>query len=387
MLSRDMKGGSTVTLFRPSELNKMDDSDIVWLRGGRVLYSLLEPSGLACNYWSTRLDLSTGKHLEEPRRITNWPNLCANGGSATNDGKQFAFAVNSTFYTGYIGDLQAGETRIANVKHFTLEDSDDAVDDWTPDSKAVLIVETRGDHYSLYKQSLESDEQTPIVTSVAGGVLSYAIVSPDGKWIIALVAPQTPPYVPFSIVRISIAGGVPVPLLQVARLSPVTCSRSPSGGCVIAEQSDDHKQMIVSKFDPEKGRGPELARFDLARDIDLFADNLICAISPDGTRLAIARSPESAIEIQTVNGQLLRTVPSRISDRKSFLSWAADQRGFFVTRRASGGEELLHLDLQGNEKVLRNCVLECIGIPSPDGRHLAIIDVQSSANMWMMENF
>jgi len=146
--------------------------------------------------------------------------------------------------------------------------------------------------------------------------------------------------------------------------------------------------MIVSRLDPLKGRGPELARFDLARDVDLFLDNLICAISPDGSRLAITRSPESPVEIHTLSGQLLHTFPVRMSFKKIGLSWAADRHGFFVTRRAPGGTELIHLDLQGNEKELRNCVgWGCFAAPSPDGRHLSILDIKPTTNMWMMENF
>ena len=78
---------------------------------------------------------------------------------------------------------------------------------------------------------------------------------------------------------------------------------------MIIEQSDNSKQMIVSAFDAIKGRGAELARFTLVRDVDLFVDNLLCAISPDGTRLAIARSPESPVEIYSIDGQPIREDP------------------------------------------------------------------------------
>src|SRR5262249_26736715 len=51
MLSRQVKGGSPITLFQDAELKKMDD--IVWLPDGRVVYSLPEATGTA-NYWTTR---------------------------------------------------------------------------------------------------------------------------------------------------------------------------------------------------------------------------------------------------------------------------------------------------------------------------------------------
>jgi len=45
----------------------------------------------------------------------------------------------------------------------------------------------------------------------------------------------------------------------------------------------------------------------------------------------------------------------------------------------------------GKNASLRKCLSNlgggCEGLPSPDGRHLAITDIEQSNNMWMMENF
>ena len=393
MLSRDISGGLLVTLFKLSELKI---NDIVWLHDGRVVYDLPEPgNGNVCNYWTMRFDLSTGRHLEEPRRLTNWPSFCVSSGSATNDDKRLAFAAWSSFYTSYIADLEAAGTRIRNPRHFTLEDSDDNIADWTADSKSVIVAQNRGDHYGLYKQSLDSDTPEPIVASVTGGLLNFAVMSPDGKWVIAFiwpvvggVAPERRPSSALPIVRIPITGGTPETILPLSRPSPVSCARPPAKMCVIAEVTDDQKQMIVSAFDAIKGRGPELTRFDLDRNVDVFVDNLLCAISPDGTRLAIARSPETPIEIYSLRGQFIRTIPSRVSGKFVAVGWAADQRGVFVTRQAQGGSELLHIDLKGTTQSLYKCTgWGCFASPSPDGRHLAILDHRESTNMWMMENF
>jgi len=158
--------------------------------------------------------------------------------------------------------------------------------------------------------------------------------------------------------------------------------------CAIAEVTDDQRQMIVSAFDAIKGRGPELTRFDLDRNVDVFVDNLLCAISPDGAHLAIARSPESPIEIHSLRGQLVHTIPLQVPGKSVSVGWAADQKGLFVTRRAQGGFELLHIDLKGTTQSLYTCTgWGCFASPSPDGRHLAILDHRQSQNMWMMENF
>jgi hypothetical protein len=157
---------------------------------------------------------------------------------------------------------------------------------------------------------------------------------------------------------------------------------------VLAEQSQDRKRMIVSMFDPLKGRGSELARFDFDRELETL-EVPTCVVSPDGTRLAIARSPESPIEIRSLRGQLIRTIPSRLEGQLIWLEWSVDQRGFFVTRKGQSGNELLLVDLRGKATKLRKCIgtETCFGLPSPDGRHLAIVDRDQSNNMWMMESF
>ena len=89
-------------------------------------------------------DFATGKRIEEPRRLTNWPSSCVYGGSATQDDKKITYTASSSFYTSYIADLKAGGTRVSNINHFTLEDSDDVIMDWTADDKSVIVAQIAG---------------------------------------------------------------------------------------------------------------------------------------------------------------------------------------------------------------------------------------------------
>jgi serine/threonine protein kinase len=380
-----MYGGSPITVLRDAELSQMND--FVWLHDGRVIYGSPD-SDTVCNYWTMRFDLATGRRLEEPRRITNWPNFCVSGGSITNDDKRLAFVASSGFYTSYVADLEAGGKRLQNTRRFTLEE-DDSVRAWTADGK-VIVAQNRAS-WSLYKRSLDSAASEPIVSSVAGGALLLGATTPDGKWYLGRVWPDGEsvehPTVPFPILRIPLGGGPLETILQLSRHGNVSCARPPSGICVLAEQSEDRKQMIVSILDPIEGRGSELARFNFVRELETL-EVPTCVISPDGTRLAITRSPESPIEIYSLRDRRLRTIPYRSDEKLIWLEWSADQKGFFVSRKAQRGNELLFLDLQGNATSLRKCVAgdTCIGLASPDGRHLAMIDRDESSNMWMIEN-
>jgi len=393
-LSGDIKGGPTVAILQNAELKKMND--INWLHDGRFVYALAEPgNGGVCNYWTMRLDLATGRRLEEPRRLTNWPNFCVFSGSVTSNDKRLAFVASSGFYTSYVADLEAGGKRLRNTRRFTLEDADNIGVGWTADDK-LMVVQNR-DRWSLFKQSLDSDTPEPIVSSMAGGALLAGAITPDGKWYIGRIWPDGEnidhPTPPFPILRIPLAGGTPETILQLSTHGNVSCARPPSNTCVLAEPSEDRKQVIVSIIDPIKGRGPELFRFNVDRVLGAI-ENPPCVISPDGTRLAIARNPESPLEIRSLHGQIIRKIPSQSVGELDWLNWSADQRGLFVTKKSQSGNELLYLNFQGRATSLRKCGGGasgagggCGGSPSPDGRHLATDDRNQSNNIWMMENF
>jgi len=343
--------------------------------------------GDTCNYWTMRLNPRTGELIEKPEQLTNWAGFCVGDPSVSADGKRLTFLETSAGHgTAYVADLERGGTRVVNSRHFTLEEGDDFIADWTPDSRAVIVGFNRGDHYGFYKQFLNSDAQESIVSSADGSV-EVAQLSPDGKWVIVAVYPngrstQQP------LMRVPIGGGSPQLIFPRRPESPFSCARAPSMLCTVAERSEDRRQMIVTSFDPIKGRGPEIARFEVDPNLDQNVDNLLFAISPDGTRLAVTRSPDSPIEIHSLRGQPTFTIHAPGLDKLWNIGWAADGKALFVARHVHDDTELLHVDLQGKiTQLWKSNGPRCDGTPSPDGRHLAIYDWKQSSNMWMMENF
>jgi hypothetical protein len=141
-------------------------------------------------------------------------------------------------------------------------------------------------------------------------------------------------------------------------------------------------------FRPIKGRGPELARFDLDREMNLSLNNLLCVLSPDGARLAFARGPNGPIEIHSLRRQPTFVIPAEGLDKLWNIQWAADSKALLVARKVRDGTELLHVDMQGKiARLWKSIGPRCYGIPSPDGRYLAVYDWKRSSNMWLMENF
>ena len=400
VIVRDLNGGPPVTLIETNDMHKMGDGAL--LPDGRFLFSdpcggSVERGDAPCNYWIERRDLNTGKITEAPRRLTNWVGTSLGAPSVTADSKRVAFARGIARAVTYLADLEAGGARLANSRRFTLEEAgEDAILDWTADSQAAILVRNRNERYRVYKQVIGSETAEPLMGVAEPGALENAVFSPDQKWIIVQVYPYGGDddfRKMVKVMRIPVAGGVPEFMFSLHNGSSISCARPPSTLCVVAEDSPDRKTMIVTAFDLIKGRGAELARFDLRPDANVgvtIDHSPLCAISTDGARLAIARSSDGPIEIHSLRGQATRIIRAKGLDRLSVLRWAADEKGLFVSRKLFTGSELIHLDMQGRTQTLwrsHGGNAQCYGIASPDGRRIAIYDWEQSNNIWMMENF
>jgi serine/threonine protein kinase len=387
LIVRNNDDGSSVTLFPPSESKNL--MDISWLPDGRVLYSMREPGArFDCNYWTMRLDLRTSQRVDKPTRLTNATGYCMNTASVTADGRRVALLRWAPHLTSYLAELTTGGTRLLNKRHFPLSESSDGLTSWTPDSKTILFVSDRTGSFALYKQRLNSDvAEGPLVTPPDGS--RNGKVTPDGKWILYFgngAANLQPGKGPEPVMRAPIGGGPSQQLFVAKAWSVFTCGLSPSAGCAIAEPTEDRKQEIISEIDPLRGRGRELARFDL----DPGEEHWDTALSPDGTRIAATRTPKEPIHILSLRGEAPQQIQVKGWSNLLSVNWTADGKGLLVSSAIRSAQVLLHVDLQGNAHPLwRNAgvVGETLGYPSPDGLHLALQGWSSSSNMWMLDSF
>jgi eukaryotic-like serine/threonine-protein kinase len=384
LVSRDPKGGPPTTLFPPSEMKKV--RDLSWLPDGRLLYSMDEPGGIrnTCDFWVMRVDIRTGVVIEKAARLTNWSGFSMATISVTADGKRLAFLGWEGHGTSYLADLAAGGTQILRPGRFPRNESSDAALDWTPDSKAIILMSDRTGHFGIYKQSLEEDKAEPLVTEGAG---RDARVTPDGRWVLYFAKTGEPPAAgPEPVMRVPITGGSSQQLFIAKRHSLIVCARSPSNVCAIAEPTEDHRQVTITTLDPLHGRGPELARFDLGS----IEDSWWFDLSPDGTRVAVTPSPAGPIHILSLRGEATQQIHVKGWSNLLALNWAADGKSLFVFSGSRQGKALLHVDLQGNAHLLwknPGASGDTTAVASPDGRHLAIFDWTVNSNIWTMENF
>jgi len=163
------------------------------------------------------------------------------------------------------------------------------------------------------------------------------------------------------------------------------CASAPASLCVILEESQNGRGATLTAFDPVRGKGKLLRTIDDGN----FAEGL----SPDGSTFAIARrdEPEIHIRLLSLSGGSDREIAVKGWPSITGLDWSADGKGFYCGSTSSQGGTLLYVDLMGNAQVLwhsREGGRGFLGgIPSPDGRYLAIWAANLNRNAWMVEGF
>ena len=378
--SRDLKGGQPTLILSDPRL-----VDFCWLHDGRVTYSKQEPTpnGSDGNLWEMPVDARTGEPTNKPRRLTNWAGFQLSNLTPTADGKRLAFTKQTPHNGVYVGELQANGTRLKGPpRRLTVGEYDDLPYAWTRDSKAVLIRSYRDGRTEILKQPLDQDSAETLVT---GKNISEPRLSSDGSWALYSVSPDNAgPTTPVNLVRVPTSGG-PTHLVLTSRgLMDWRCALSPATLCVLTEGSPDQRQLTFIAFDPIEGRGRELMKIE-TDPAGIYSFGL----SPDASRLAVEKINEGRIRILSLDGSAPRDVKVKGWASLNSLDWATDGKGFFASSQSPQGATLLHIDLEGNAQALwtQKGSFQTWGVPSPDGKSLAILGATIESNVWMIENF
>ena len=383
---REVEGKEAVTLL-PEPAGPIFPA-VYWLPDGRLLFSRPEQNDTSYNLWVLRVS-PTGRAEGEPVRLTNWSGVIPMGISATRDGKQMVFMKVSWRSTTMVAELGPNAVPVKPPVRLTMSESVDTPTDWTPDSKEVLFSSNRNGRTQVFRQSLGSDDPEQVAFAFPNTQL--CCVSPDGNWILIFTTAD-PSGTSLELRRVPIRGG-PSEAVLTARngLDNVgRCSRVAGGVCAVGEATADHKQLVFTSFDPVKGRGAELVRYDTEPGA-LYSWSL----SPDGTRIAVMNPSEGRVHVLHLDGRPNEEIAPKNLKFGDALDWSADGKGLFIDNPTVKGTALSYLDLHGNTHVVWEETssigargLETPwGIPSRDGKHVAINGIVASGNVWVLENF
>jgi len=198
------------------------------------------------------------------------------------------------------------------------------------------------------------------------------------------------------LMKVPLGGGPPHEVLSGRFNDTPRCAKSPARSCAVAEETSDHKQLIFTGFDPVAGgRTRELLRFDIDPNVKYDGEFMTGTrvpyswdFAPDGCCIAILKRLQHEIHVFSLRDKSERRIDVKGWTSLSTLNWAMDGKGLFASALQSS-VALLHVDTRGNAHVLwqPNRRIPTEAIPSPDGRHLAILALSHNDNIWMIEDF
>ena len=383
----DLQGANrTVVVSEPDPNESLED--FWWFPDGRIVYSQGQSTLGNDNLWQVAVDSQAGTAIGRPNRITQWTGSGITSLSAPADGKRLAFLKSTLQMQVFLGEVTKGGMHLSLPRRLTNDEALDMATAWTPDSKTVLFLSDRNGTLGVFKQGINQESAEPVVTTTED--VTGAVLSADGAWILYHEIPKQPT-TQRRLMRVSVNGGVPqfVMQIEVARgVGGYSCTRAPASRCVVLEANQDEKQLMLTAFDPLQGRGKVLRTFEK----DPSADYNITQVSPDGSTFAVSRTGGADISIRLLSlaGGSDREITVKGWPTLSSLAWSPDGKGLYCGSALPQSSTLLYVDLNGNARPLwqsKGAGGLVGGVPSPDGRYLAIQNYAASSNVWMVEGF
>jgi len=312
--------------------------------------------------------------------LARYPAAWIYGLSATADGGTVTFVRDPAQSDVYIADLDDTGTAIANVRRLTFDEARDRPTAWAPDSRHVVFHSNRGGKWNVYLQAIDEPGAT-LLTPGAGNHV-WTAISADQKWLLYMAGEdlEMSPDNDYDLMRKPLAGG-PAELVSARRgtvFRRVRCARM-GERCVLMERVG--KERVFYSLDPERGIGAELARTGWGPDWFIDWD-----LSPTGDRIAAIDASGLRNRITVISlGDKPVTTNIVVPGFQALLSlnWDHEGAGFYVASTDSLAGGLLHVKLDGTTTYLRREIDgDSWAIPSPDGKHLAILEWTIAGNVW-----
>jgi Tol biopolymer transport system component len=181
--------------------------------------------------------------------------------------------------------------------------------------------------------------------------------------------------------RVPLAGGSAQQIFELDGYVGFSCSRVRGGICALAETRAGVETLSV--FDPESGQKRRISEITAGRT---GAPD----VSPDGKHIAFIMpgSPRNHIRIVNLQGATELEITVAEAQNLGPLKWSADGNGFFSADFQPSRARLLHVRRNGQSQALfeQAGTAPIWGVPSPDGRRLAIYESRVNGNVWMVDN-
>jgi hypothetical protein len=187
------------------------------------------------------------------------------------------------------------------------------------------------------------------------------------------------------VMRAPVMGGPSQRVLEAPNIFDIGCARLPSRSCIYG-QTQAGKSRIFT-FDALTGKAMELSA------LETKIESMNWSLSPDGKYFAWPSDHTAqnrfGVRVFSVNGEWRRDIAVPGWTEIYGLDWAPDCMSLWACARDTKGRwALLDVGLSGRVRTILsypNLNLEW-AIPSPDGRHLALVEDSNSSNVSLLEN-
>jgi hypothetical protein len=281
---------------------------------------------------------------------------------------------------------EAADGALAAVRRLAQEDTVEYPHAWTADDRAVIFERPGKTGWDLYVQRIDERLAYPLATESGSKIMPQ--LSPDGGWVLysSFRDGSAEARANQKLMRVPTGGGPPQ-IVPTGQFDEFRCALTPAKRCVL--RTIQNRQYVYWDLDPERGPGKELARTVWAPSI--LGD---WALSSDGAEVAVPNHDQRQARILLIDlnvppghAQSIRELP--IGGPGSLLGLVADAKGdgWFASATSSHGVKLLHIDRNGQFKLLRECPSSTWVVPSPNGRRLAFVDQAPFSNFWSIKLF
>jgi serine/threonine protein kinase/Tol biopolymer transport system component len=363
-------------------------SGFCWTTQGYIVYSRWESAGSSVdsNLWKILVGSQTGKPEAGPTRLSNWAGFAISGLAAGADGKRISFAKTSAHSQVYVGELEAGGTRMKPPQRLTFDESQNDPNAWTADSKAILFVSDRGGGWGIYKQAIDQPTAQTLATGTDGSISNIRL-SPDGLSFLYVYFPEeTGTSTPVRVMRMPVNGGPSQFVLDAKNFHALRCTKAPASFCAVGELSPDNKSLTITSLDPFKGRGRILKTVETDPAATYDWD-----LARDGSKLAFykQREAEAHIRVLSLDGGRDREIALKGGGSLMNIDWSANGEVLYCGSVSPEAATPLSIDMEGHVQVLwtQKGAPSIYGVPSPDGRRLATVGQIVNRNRWMVEGF
>lgn len=382
--SCDLGGGVGTTVLLDNHLRAF-----TWTPSGRFIYSRNTDQGSSesDNLWELQVNAENGTPKGNAHQLTDWSGFSVYSLSATTDAKQLAFLRGNSHASVFVGDLAGKGNRLINSRRLTLDDNYNLPSAWTPDSREVLFSSQRTSNRVMYRQAIDPGSAARLLTPSVNTSFYLAGLSPDRSGIILEGEPSESRKM--GLYRVDPKSGDGRLLFNTGGFVLFSCSDKTANLCVFGRPTAENELVVVA-FDPLGSQGKELLRIPLesGSNADIGFDYW-WQLSPDGSRIGIARKQGNQIRLVPLSGGPTRTMTINGYSNLMEFFWAMDSQSMFVSTIGPAGAILLHVSLNGEARPIwhRPESTHTWGFPSPDGSHLAILNSNSESNVWMINNF